>query len=169
MGRGGWDKERIRRDMRSGFKRSEGLVSLKRILEPQSLLFGITLIYFLFRLVVVMGQVGNAFIVDQRGFVWRAIAYPLLLLVSGILILIGRLATIIFAIAIAGSLIYLIGYRGLGGVSYAHDVGALTLTALRIWVDTTPINLILQSGLSVVICFVGTVQLSRLLIKKTLR
>ena len=147
------------------FRQSEGLVSWKRMLQPQSVVFGVTLLHFLFTLIIVMAERVNPFIVDGTGFVGRAMTYPFLLLLSCSLLLIGRLATIALAMTIAGSLIYAIGYRGLVGVSYAHDVGTFTQAAWTIWFGATPTALIVQVALSAVICIVGAVQLSRLLLR----
>ena len=144
---------------------SRRFVVLKRILEPQYVLLGVTLIHFLSTLVIVLGQKGNVFIVDQWGFFLRAMAYPLLLLFSCFLILTGRLGTIGLAMMIASSLFYILGYRGLFGVSYAHDVDAISVTALRIWLDVTPTNLVVQTVLAAVILLFGTVQFLHLLQK----
>lgn len=144
---------------------SERFVGLKRILEAQYVLLGVTLIHFLSTLIIVLGQTGNVFIVDQWGFFVRAMTYPLLLLVSCFLILTGRLGTIGLAMMIAIGLIYILGYRGLVGVSYAHDADALSLTALRIWLVATPTNLVVQTVLAAVILLFGTVQFLRLLQK----
>ena len=136
---------------------------LKRILAPQSMLFGVTLVHFLLTLIIVLGRKDNPFIVDQWGFFRQSMTYPLLLLFSCVLILFGRLSTTGLAMTIAASLIYVVGYRGLVGISYAHDVSALSLDAIRIWFDVTPTNLIVQAGLGAVILLFGMVQLSRLL------
>ncbi|MBA3355316.1 MAG: hypothetical protein H0U18_05125 [Pyrinomonadaceae bacterium] len=138
---------------------------MKRILEPQSVFFGITLIYFLSTLIIVLGQKDNAFIVDQWGFFRRSMTYPLLLLLGCVLILIGRFATLGLAMTIAAGVIYAIGYRGLVGVSNTHDAVGIS-DILRIWFDVMPANLIVQTGLAAVMLALGTVQLSRLLRKR---
>ena len=100
------------------------------------------------------------------GFVRRSMAYPLLLLLSCVLILIGRFVTLGLAMTIGAGVIYAIGYRGLVGVSNTHDGAVPILGTLRIWFDVMPTNLIVQTGLAVVILVLGTAQLSRLLRKR---
>lgn len=144
--------------------KSSGFVFLRRFLEPRFVLFGITLIYFLSKLIITLGQRDNAFLVDQWGFVRRSMIYPFLLLLSCLLVLNRRFVPLVLAMPIAAAVMYTIGYRGLVGASNTQDGSVVgILDTLRIWFDVLPSNLIVETVLAVVIFVFGTAELARLL------
>ncbi|MGH9966660.1 MAG: hypothetical protein ACREBG_02340 [Pyrinomonadaceae bacterium] len=147
---------------------SRGFIFLKRLLQPQFVLFGITLVYFLSTLIVVFGEKNNEFLVNQWAFVKTAMIYPFLLLLGCVLILIGRFATLGVALTIAVYVIYAIAYRGFVGVLNTNEAAGPILGTLRIWFDVMPTNLIVQTGLALVILVVSIAQLSRLVRKRKL-
>src|SRR5207253_9197211 len=108
---------------------------VKLVLQPRGVLFRMTVIYFLSMLIIVLEQKENAFIINKWGFFKGLMIGPLLLLVTSVCILIGRLSTVTLAIAIAACLIYVTGYRGLVGISHAHDNAILSLESLRLCVQ----------------------------------
>ena len=147
------------RDARPG-NRPKGVgFFLKQMLEPQVLLFGIFLIYCLLMFINAMQAMKNPFVFSKWNLVTGLMFGPLLLLIGSVLILVRRLSTVAFAIAIALYIVYVTGFRFLLATPYSHGVPILSFDALRIWFTATPNNLIVQTALASVALIFGTVQL----------
>jgi hypothetical protein len=135
----------------------------KRLLQPQAVLFWFALVYCVSEFIEAMQEKENPFVVSPWIFVSNLMVGPLLMLITSVLILIHRLSTTAFAMAIAGYLIYVTAYRYMISIPNARGVPILSLDAMRIWFKVTPDNLILLAGFGSVALVFGTVQLLRLL------
>ena len=136
---------------------------LKQGLEPPVLFFGILLTYCLLMFINALQAMRNPFVFSKWNLVTGLMFVPLLLLIGSVLILIRRLSTVAFAIAIALYIVYVTGLRFLLATPYSHGVPIVSFDALRIWFTATPNNLIVQTAFASVALIVGTVQLCRLL------
>ena len=134
----------------------------KRLLQPQAVLFSITLAYCVSEFIDAMQAKDNPFVLSPSIFVSNLMVGPLLMLITAVLLLIHRLSTTAIAIAIAGYLFYVTGYRYLISIPNSHGVPILSLDAMRIWFKGMPNNLILQTVFATVVLIFGTVQLLRL-------
>jgi hypothetical protein len=136
---------------------------LKRLFQPQAVLFSIALVYCVSEFINARQEKDNPFVFSQWMFVRDLMVGPLLMLITAVLLLIHRLSTTALAIAIAGYLFYVTGYRYLISIPNSHGVPILSLDAMRIWFKGMPNNLILQTVFATVVLIFGTVQLLRLL------
>ena len=136
---------------------------LKRLFQPQAVLFSIALAYCVAEFIDAMQEKDNPFVFSQWMFVRDLMKGPLLMLITAVLLLIHRLSTTALAIAIAGYLIYVTAYRYLISIPNSQGVPIFSLDAMRIWFKGMPNNLILLAAFGSVALVFGTVQLLRLL------
>lgn len=142
---------------------------LKRLFQPQAVLFWFALVYCVSEFIDLMHEKENPFVVSPWIFVSNLMVGPLLMLITSVLILIHRLSTTAFAMAIAGYLIYVTAYRDLISIPNSHGVPIFSLDAMRIWFKGMPDNLILLAAFGSVALVFGAVQLLRLLRMKRQR
>jgi hypothetical protein len=160
-------KERSeRRSRKDELKENDSF--MRNSLKPRVILFGLVIAYFILSLITITSFTReNPFVEAPRWYFGVAITQPLILLLGAACLPIDRYWSHVVAVLLVGIIIYANVYRAFVGISYAHGIPILGISAARIWFQVMSSTQLLNTGLAAAITATSIIQLSRRLARRS--